>query len=325
MRFTRRDCLAMLGASLALGAAHRPAEADDWPSRPIRLIVPWPPGGGADAVGRVVADGLRTQLGQSVVLENLAGAGGNIGTQQFIRQAADGYTLLLATSSTNSANPWLYRKTGFDAIKDFRPVAEVCVIPSLLVVPTASPFRLPADIVKAARAQPDKLSYASGGVGNSAHLAGALFKSVAGIEVVHVPYRGSAPALADVMGGQVDYMFDTGAWGLLQGGKIRALAVAAAQRHPLLPDLPTFEEAGIKGMQMDAWYGVAAPAGTSGAIVDRISAAVLKAFDDPALKERLAGLGAQLQLKGPEAFAAFWSTELKRYEGLVELTGAKLE
>ena len=325
MRFTRRDCLALLGATLTLGASHTPARADDWPSRPIRLIVPWPPGGGADAVGRVVADGLRAQLGQSIVVENLAGAGGNIGTQQFIRQPADGYTLLLATSSTNSANPWLYRKTGFEAIQDFRPVAEVCVIPSLLVVPTASPYRTPADLVNAAKANPGKLSYASGGVGNSAHLAGALFKSLAGIDVVHVPYRGSAPALADVMGGQVDYMFDTGAYGLLKGGKIRALAVAAAQRHPLLPDVPTFEEAGIKGMQMDAWYGVAAPAGTPDALVERISAAVLKAFEDPALAERLAGLGAQLQLKGPAAFAGFWATELQRYEGLVELTGAKLE
>ena len=325
MRFTRRQCLAMLGPALALAAGSTPAFADDWPSRPIRLIVPWPPGGGADSVGRAVADGLRARLGQSIVVENLAGAGGNIGTQQFIRQPPDGYTLLLATSSTNSANPWLYRKTGFDAIKDFEPVAEVCVIPSILVVPGASPYRTPADIVKAAKASPGKLTYASGGVGNSAHLAGALFRSVAGIDAVHVPYRGSAPALADVMGGQVDYMFDTGAYGMLQGGKIRALAVAATERHPLIPDVPTFEEVGIKGMLMDAWYGVAAPAGTPDAIVAKLSEAVMTAFDDAALKERLAGLGARLQLRGPAAFTTFWETELKRYEGLVELTGAKLE
>ncbi len=179
-----------------------------------------------------------------------------------MRQPPDGYTLLLATSSTNSANPYLYKKTGFDPIKDFTPVASLAVIPSVMIVAAASPYKTPADIVKAAKAQPGKLSYGSGGVGNSAHLAGELFKSIAGIDVVHVPYKGSAPALTDVMAGQLDYMLDTGAYGQIKGGKIRAIAVASAKRHPALPSVPTFEELGIKGMTMNAWYGLAAPAGT---------------------------------------------------------------
>jgi len=310
---------------VALAALGPAALAQVYPAKPIRLIVPWPAGGAADAVGRAVAEGLRVELGQSVVVDNIAGAGGNIGTQQFVRQPADGYTLLLATSSTNSANPYLYKKTGFDPLKDFAPVASLGIIPSVMVVAAASPFKSPQDIVKAAKAAPGKLSYASGGVGNSAHLAGELFKSVAKIDVIHVPYKGSSPALTDVMAGQVDYMLDTGAYGQIKGGKIRAIAVASTKRHPMLPSVPTFEELGIKGMTMNAWYGVAAPAGTPAPVVDKVNAAVQAAFKSGDLGKRLTDLGAELRPADAAGFAAFWKSELDRYAGLVKLTGATLD
>lgn len=185
---------------------------------------------------------------------------------------------MLATSSTNAANPHLYKKIGFDPIKDFTPVAAVALIPSVLVVPAASPYKSPKDLIAAAKASPGKLSYGSGGVGASAHLAGELFKSVAKIDITHVPYKGSGPALTDVMGGQLDLMFDTGAFPHIKGGKIRALAVAADKRQAPIPDVPTFDELGIKGMVMNAWYGVAAPAGTSPAVVAKVHAAIDKAL-----------------------------------------------
>ena len=317
-----RRCLAILLASACIAPA---VHAQVYPDKSIRLVVPWPAGGGADAVGRAVAQALTTELGKTVYVENVAGAGGNIGTQQFVRSAPDGYTLLLATSSTNVANPYLYKKTGFDAIKDFAPVASVALIPSVLVVPSASAFKSPKDIIAAAKAAPGKLSYGSGGVGASAHLAGELFKSVAKVDITHVPYKGSGPALTDVMGGQLDLMFDTGAFSHIKGGKIRALAVASDKRQPLIPDVPTFEELGIKGMIMNAWYGVAAPAGTPGPVVAKVNEAVNKALRSGDLTKRLADIGAEVRSGTPDDFSKFWRNELVRYERLVKLTGATLD
>jgi tripartite-type tricarboxylate transporter receptor subunit TctC len=317
--------LRFLAVLLASAAILPPVHAQTYPDRSVRLIVPWPAGGAADAVGRAVAASLTTEFGKTVYVENVAGAGGNIGTQQFIRSAPDGYTLLLATSSTNSANPYLYKKTGFDPVKDFTPVASLAVIPSVLVVPAASPFKSPKDVIAAAKAAPGKLAYGSGGVGNSAHLAGELFKSVAKIDLTHVPYKGSGPALTDVMGGQLELMFDTGAFPHVKGGKIRALAVAADKRSPLIPDVPTFDELGIKGMIMGAWYGVAAPAGTPQAVVTKVNAAVNQALKSGDLGKRLADIGAEVRAGSPDEFSKFWRAELARYEGLVKLTGATLD
>lgn len=323
----KRNFLALCTSAVALTiAAPAPtAFAQAYPQKPIRLIVPWPAGGATDSVGRAVAEALRVQLGQSVIVDNIAGAGGNIGTQQFVRQPHDGYTLLLATSSTNSANPYLYKRTGFDPIKDFTPVASLAIIPSVMVVAAASPYRTPNDIVAAAKAKPGTLSYGSGGVGNSAHLAGELFKAKTGIDAVHVPYKGSAPALTDVMAGQLDFMLDTGAYGQVKGGKIRAIAVASDKRHPMLPGVPTFDELGIKGMHMNAWYGLAAPAGTPQPVVDRLNAAVQTAFKAGDLSKRLADIGAEVRPGSAASFAAFWASELDRYAGLVKLTGASLD
>ena len=322
MKTLIRTCAA---AALAFGCALGVAQAQSYPEKPIRLVVPWPAGGAADAVGRAVAQSLATELGKPVFVENVAGAGGNIGTQQFVRSAPDGHTLLLATSSTNAANPHLYKKTGFDAVKDFVPVASVAVIPSVLVVPASSKYKTPADIVAASKASPGKLSYGSGGVGASAHLAGELFKSLARIDVSHVPYKGSGPALIDVMAGQLDYMFDTGAFPHVKGGKVRALAVAADKRSPLLPDVPTFAELGMKGMIMNAWYGVAAPAGTSAAVVARVNAAINQSLKSGDLAKRLQDIGGEVRGGSAAEFAAFWVAEVSRYDGLVKLTGASLD
>jgi tripartite-type tricarboxylate transporter receptor subunit TctC len=312
---------AALAVSVSMGSLH----AAEYPDKPVRLVVPWPAGGAADAVGRAIAQALTTELGQSVFVENIAGAGGNIGTVNFIRSKPDGSSLYLATSSTNVANPYLYAKTGFDPVKDFVPIVAVAVIPSIMVVPAASPFKSPKDVIAQAKAKPGSLSYGSGGVGASAHLAGELFKSVAAIDVVHVPYKGSGPAIVDVMGGQLSYMFDTGAIPYIKGEKVRPIAVAASRRIPLLPNVPTFDELGIKGMQMNAWYGVAAPAGTPGAVINRVNGALNKALKEGPLAQQLTNLGAEIKGGTASEFKTFWDAELVRYEGLVKLTGAKIE
>lgn len=302
-----------------------PVQAANYPQKSIRLVVPWPAGGAADAVGRSVAQALTTELGQSVFVENIAGAGGNIGTVNFVRSKPDGYSLYLATSSTNVANPYLYAKTGFDPIKDFAPIVSIAVIPSILVVPQKSAFKSPRDVVNAAKAKPGSLSYGSGGVGASAHLAGELFKSVAGIDAVHVPYKGSGPAIMDVMAGQLSYMFDTGAIPYIKGGKVRPLAIAAAQRIALLPEVPTFDELGIKGMHMNAWYGLAAPSGTPEQVIEQVNTALNKALKSGTLAQQLVALGGEVRGGTPGEFSEFWKSEFTRYEGLVKLTGAKLE
>lgn len=315
-------CATLLLASAFIAPG---AQAQAYPEKSVRLLVPWPAGGGADAVGRAVANALTLELGKTVFVDNVAGAGGNIGTQQFVRAAPDGYTLLLATSSTNAANPHLYKRTGFEPIKDFAPIASVALIPSVMVVSAASPFKSPKDVIAAAKTNPGKLSYGSGGVGASAHLAGELFKSVAKVDIIHIPYKGSGPALTDVMGGQLDFMFDTGAFPHIKGGKIRALAVAADKRHPQLPEVPTFDELGIKGMVMNAWYGLAAPAGTPPALIAKVNTAVNHALKSGDLAKRLADIGAEVRSGSPEDFAKFWRSEVARYAGLVKMTGATLD
>jgi tripartite-type tricarboxylate transporter receptor subunit TctC len=300
-------------------------QAQNYPEKNVRFIVPWPAGGAADAVGRLIAQSLTKQMGQTVYVENIAGASGNIGTQQFVRSSKDGYTLYLATSSTNVANPHLYKKLPFKPIEDFAPISLVAVIPSVLVVPLTSPFNRPQDIVAAAQAQPGKLTYGSGGTGASAHLAGELFKSLTKIDVVHVPYKGSGPAMNDVMGGHISYMFDTGAFPFVKGGRVRALGIASDKRTSLLPDIPTFDEIGINGMYMNAWYGVAAPAGTPSVVIEKVNAALNTALTSGDLTQRLNEIGAEARGGSPTEFAAFWRSELERYAGLVALTGAVLD
>ncbi|WP_454688747.1 Bug family tripartite tricarboxylate transporter substrate binding protein [Achromobacter aloeverae] len=314
-------------AAAALLAAHAPAAvAAGYPERPIRLVVPWPPGGATDALGRILAQQLGTRLKQTVIVDNKAGAGGNIGTASFVREAADGYTLLMATSSTNAANPHLYKHLGFDAEKAFAPVAFVASIPNILEVPNKSQFKTAQEMLAYAKANPGKLNYGSGGIGSSQHLAGSMLNHAAGVNIVHIPYKGSGPAVSDLLAGQVDMMLDTGSLAQVKAGALRALAVASRNRLPELPDVPTFDEVGVKDMYASAWYGVVAPAGTPADIVDKLNHEINAILAEPDVRKTLTAMGAELgQPETPAQFGQFIQSEIGRYKTIVEQSGAKLD
>lgn len=292
---------------------------------PIRLIVPYAPGGPLDITARALAERVRDSLGV-VIIDNKAGAGGNIGTAAFVREKPDGYTLLVATSSTNAANPHLYARLGFDPVKDFTPVAFVAEIPNILEVPKQSPYQSVRQLVDAAKAAPGKLNYGSGGVGSSQHLAGAMFKARTGVDILHIPYKGSGPAVSDLLAGQVDMMIDTGSLAQVQAGALRALAVASRQRLPALPNVPTFAEAGVSDMYASAWYGIVAPAGTPDDVVARLNRDINAITADPAMRQRMESMGAIVPAgQTPAEFGAFMRAEIDRYAGIVKLSGAKME
>jgi tripartite-type tricarboxylate transporter receptor subunit TctC len=299
--------------------------AQTYPSQAIRLVVPWPPGGATDVIGRLMAQAMSPRLGQPVIVENKPGAGGNIGTEQFVHSRPDGYTLVMATSSTNAANPHLYVRLGFDPIKDFAPVVFVAEVPNILVVPASAPWKTAQELIEYARANPGKLTYGSAGIGASQHLAGALFKNVAKLDILHVPYKGSGPAASDLMAGHISMMLDTGSLPHIQGGRLRALAVASKTRVAALPDVPTFDEIGLKGMYASAWYGIMAPAGTPRAMIDRLNREANAALQSPELRKQLVDFGAAIGGGTPDEFAAFAASEVKRYEGIVAISGAQKE
>jgi tripartite-type tricarboxylate transporter receptor subunit TctC len=309
-----------LAALLPAGAGAQP-----YPSQTIRMIVPWPAGGTTDVLARLLSQNLTAELGQSVIVENIGGSGGNIGTQKFVRAKPDGYTLLMASSSTNAANPHLYKQLGFEPLKDFTPIALVAIVPSVMIVGAGSPYKSVKELLDADRANPGKLFYASAGVGSSAHLAGELLKNLTKIASTHTPYKGIGPAMTDIMAGRVDYSFDTGVSGNITGGKVRALAVAAPRRIEALPQIPTFEEFGIKGMHMNIWFGIAAPADMPKDLAHRLNAAVNASLAKGELPERLKKLGSDAQPVTLDAFTEFWHSELKRYAEIVRLSGATLD
>ena len=310
--------------SMLLLAAAASAQSN-YPNQPIRYIVPWPAGGTTDVLARLLAKNLLDELGQPVIVENIGGSGGNIGTQRFIQAKPDGYTLLMASSSTNAANPYLYKQLGFEPIKDFTPLALVAIVPSVMITGENTPYKTVGDVLKADRANPGKLFYASAGIGSSAHLAGEFLKNLAKINVTHTPYKGIAPAMLDIMAGRVDYSFDTGVSGNILNGKVRALAVAAPNRIQALPQVPTFEEFGIKGMIMNIWFGVAAPANMPAPLANRLNAAINTALGKGELPERLKGLGSDAQPMKLDTFNNFWKSEVARYAEIVRLSGATPE
>lgn len=326
-QLTRRSALAraLLLAPLAATTAGAWAAGAYPEERPIRMVVPWAPGGATDAIARLIAVPLGQALGQSVIVDNKPGAGGNIGTAQFVREKPDGYALIMATSSTHAVNPHLYARLPFDAAKDFTPVAFVASVPNVLVVRAASPYKTLADLLAAARAQPGKLSYGSAGNGSSQHLAGSMFARAAGLQLSHIPYKGSGPAASDLMAGHLDMMLDTGSLPHIQGGMLRALAVASPTRLPALPLVPTFAEAGLPGVQASAWYGVMAPAGLPQDIALRLNHEINRIVQQPAVARQLQELGAEARPGNPAQFQAFAANEARRYQAIVKESGASVD
>jgi len=300
------------------------AEAQTYPSKPIRMIVPWPAGGGVDTAARIISQPLSERIGQPIVIENRPGAGGNIGTALAAQEKPDGYALLMGSLSPNAVNPHLYAKLGFDPIKDFAPVALVYTVPSFLVVPASSPANSAKELVAFAKANPGKINFGSGGVGSSQHLFGVMFKASTNIDIVHVAYKGTSPAETALLAGQVDLLLDPPTClPFVAAGKLKALAVAAPTRNPAMPDTPTLDEVGIPNVHTLTFYGVMAPVNTPKEIVDRLNKEINSILQTPEMKAKLAKLAAQPGTGSPEDFGKFVQSELVRYGEIVRLSGAK--
>ena len=322
-------------ALVALAAAQLAARAQaTWPAKPVRIVVPFAAAGTTDILARALAPELQRVFGQPFVVDNKPGAGGNNGAAEVAKSANDGYTLLMGTVGTHAINASLYPKMPFDPVKDFAPVALVAGVPNVLVVNPGTAQRLGitdvASLVRALKANPGKLNMASSGNGTSIHLAGELFKSLTGTYMVHIPYRGSGPALIDLMGGSMDVMFDNlpSALPHVKSGKLKALAVTSAQRSTALPDVPTVAEAGgpaLKTYEASSWFGLLAPAGTPAEVVNRVAAETAKAMAAPAFKERLQSQGAIPSGIGPAEFARFIDAETRKWAQVVKASGAKVD
>lgn len=315
-------------AALALGLALSPAAfGQGFPSKSIRLICPFPPGGAVDIASRAIADGLSKVTGQTVVVENKPGAGGNLGGDLAAKSPPDGYTLFMTTSGIQAINPFLYAKMPFDPNKDLAPVIGVVSLSNVLVThPSVKPATV-RDLIAAAKAEPGKITAASSGSGTSIHMSLELFKHLTGTDILHVPYKGSAPAVADLIGGQVNIMFDNipSALPHIRSGKLRAIATTGAKRAPALPDLPTIAEAGVPGYESGVWFGLAVPAGTPKEIVDKLNADTRKAMAMPEFQKRMTGLGYEIMGTSPAEMGAMIQAELKRWGPVVKASGARVE
>ena len=303
------------------------AIAQTYPAKPVKLVVPFPPGGSLDLTGRLLAQKLTEAWGQPVVVENKPGAGGNIGADLVAKSAPDGYTILLGALSTHAVNPSLYAKMPYDAAKDFAPITLIAITPNVLVVNAASPVNTVREFIAYARANPGKLSFGSGSSGSAGHLAGELFKVETGTDAVHIPFKGGAPATQALLAGDTQFMFDNlaNAMAQVKAGKLKALAVTTAKRSPLVPDLPTMAEAGLPGFDIATWYGLFAPAGTPPAIVAKWNADVTKILNTPDVRARLIADGAEPAPNTPEQFAQMIASELVKYARIVKISGAKVD
>jgi len=307
---------------LALDAA-----AQTYPAKPIRLIVPFPPGGSADILARAIGQKAGDGLGQSLIVENRPGAGTAIGAEALAKSPPDGYAIMIGTVSSHAINPALNPKLPFDPVRDFTPVSLVASIPFAMVVHPSVPAKTVQEFVALARAKPGTLNYSSAGSGTSNHLAGELLRSMTGIDIVHIPYKGSAPALNDLIAGQVSMMFDLvlTAAPHVKSGAVRGLAVAGAQRSSVLPELPTVAESGIPGYEVSAWFGIFAPAGVPQPVVQRLNAEFVKALQQPDLRERLATQGADPLTSTPAEFSAYLRAEIDKWAKVVKAAGMKVD
>jgi tripartite-type tricarboxylate transporter receptor subunit TctC len=320
-------CAFLLVIASLSGAIAPAVGADAFPSHTVKLVVPFPPGGSLDIVGREIAQKLTEAWGQSVVVENKPGAGGNIGADFVAKSAPDGYTVVMGALSTHAVNPTLYPKMPYDAVKDFAPISMIAVTPNVLVVPVNSPINSVKDLIAAAKAKPGKLAFASGSNGSAGHLAGELFKVETHTDVIHVPYKGAAPATQGLLAGDTQFMFDNlaNAMAQVKGGKLKALAVTTAKRSPLAPDLPTMTEAGLPGFDISTWFGLMAPAGTPKDVVARWNRDLVKILESPDMKQKLALQGAESTPMTPEAFAAFIASEVPKYAKIIKASGATID
>ncbi|MEO8134110.1 MAG: tripartite tricarboxylate transporter substrate binding protein [Betaproteobacteria bacterium] len=319
---------AILGcAGVAFALISSLAAAQAWPSKPIKYVVPFAAGGTTDILARVISEKLSVALGQPVVVDNKPGAGGGVGAAEVAKAPPDGYTIMGGTISTHAINASLYKSLPYDPVKDFVAITLIARVPNMLVINNDIPARNVAELIALMKANPGKWNFASSGNGTSQHLSGELFKGMAGVEMQHIPYKGSPPALTDVMGGQVSMTFDniTTAWTLAKSGKLRALAVTTAKRSPVAPDVPTLAEAGLAGYEIGSWQGVFGPAGIPPEIVKRLNTEIVKIINMPDVQKKLVELGAEPVGDTSEAFTAFVKTEVVKWGDVVRKSGAKVD
>ncbi|MBK6803801.1 MAG: tripartite tricarboxylate transporter substrate binding protein [Betaproteobacteria bacterium] len=323
----RRTLLAALAASLAAAVPTAALAQTAFPTRPIRIVVPFPPGGTTDILARAAAQKMAEAWKEQAVVDNRPGAGGNIGAELVAKAPPDGYTMLMGTVGTHSINASLYAKMPYDHVRDFAPVILVAAVPNVLVVHPSVPVNSVAELIAYAKANPGRLNFASSGSGTSIHLAGELFKVMAGVTMTHVPYKGSAPAIADLVGGQVQLMFDNlpSALPQIKAGRLRALGVTSAQRAPALPDVPTIAESGLPGYEASSWFGLLAPAGTPKDVVAKVNGEVARWLASPEAKEKLLSQGANAAGGTPEAFARHIAAETAKWQQVVKASGAKVD
>ncbi|HUC49212.1 MAG TPA: tripartite tricarboxylate transporter substrate binding protein [Xanthobacteraceae bacterium] len=320
LTMTRRRLVQLTSFALAPAAAFAPAFADDWPSRPVQVVVPFGAGGAADIIARLVGDKLAAALGQPFVIEDRPGAGGNIGAAAVARANPDGYTLLMSGSPTHSVGPYLYKNLSYDPMRDVPPVAMLAVAPNLLVVNASLPVHSVADLVALARAKPHSVTYSSAGVGTSGYLAAELLKASANLDISHVPYKSGPEAVTGVLSGNVTFMFFTVPSLLpqVEAGQLRALAIASAQRSPLVPDVPTIAEAGYPNFDVIAWYGLFAPRGTPAPVVARLSSEVQKILARSDVRAEMAKLGAEPHYLSPQGLTDYVATESPKWGPLLK-------
>ena len=321
---------ALVAAAMALvaGVAAPDASAQAaWPSKPIRIVVPFPPGGTTDILARAAAQKMAEAWKEQAVIDNRPGAGGNIGAELVAKAPADGYTMLMGTVGTHAINASLYSKMPYDHVKDFAPVILVAAVPNVMVVHPSVPAATVAEFIAWAKANPGKVNFASSGSGTSIHLAGELFKTQTGLAMTHVPYKGSAPAIADLIGGQVQVMFDNlpSALPQIRGGKLRALAVTSRERANALPDVPTVAESGLPGFEASSWFGLLAPTGTPREVVVRVNAEIARWLASSDAKDKLASQGAIAAGGSPEDFASHITAETAKWQKVVRESGAKVD
>ena len=327
---TRRFALGSIASAVVLGAGllgGTSALAQAYPTKPVTIIVPFAAGGTTDILARIIGQALTAELGQSVVVDNRAGAGGNVGGQAAAKATPDGHTLFMGTVGTHAINASLYKKMPFDPVKDFAPLTRVANVPNLLVANPAQPYKSVKDLIAYAKANPGKVNFGSSGNGSSIHLSGELFKSLAKVDMQHVPYKGSAPAVTDLLGNQIGIMFDNmpSAIQHVRSGSLVPLAVTTAKRSPELPNVPTIAEAGVPGYEATSWFGMFAPAGTPAPVLAKLNAAIVKVLAQPDVKKKINEQGAEVYSETPEQFAAFIQAESVKWGKVVKESGASLD